>query len=280
MKAKALRGKMTGCFPRRGQERRRTVIIHEYGADKTQTVMLLHGGGLSWWNYREAAELLQDDCRVILPILDGHAGSDRSFTSIKSSAEEILAFIDGELGGSVTLLGGLSLGAQVLLEALALRDDLCRFALVESASLLPSKITRAMIGPAVASSYGLVKDRRFAELQFRSLHMKPELFEEYYRDSCAITKRDMIAFLEASTAYPLRETLARCRAELHIFVGEKESRAMRKSAELLQKTAPRSSLTVLPGLYHGEFSLNHARDYAQTVRKLLQAEADGEGKRE
>ena len=30
----------------------------EYGAHNSQTVILLHGGGLSWWNYREVAQLL------------------------------------------------------------------------------------------------------------------------------------------------------------------------------------------------------------------------------
>lgn len=24
------------------------------------TIMLLHGGGLSWWNYREEAEMIQE----------------------------------------------------------------------------------------------------------------------------------------------------------------------------------------------------------------------------
>jgi pimeloyl-ACP methyl ester carboxylesterase len=54
--------------------------FREYGADRGAVVMLLHGGGLSWWNYREAASLLAHDYHVILPILDGHAGCDRPFT--------------------------------------------------------------------------------------------------------------------------------------------------------------------------------------------------------
>ena len=58
----------------------------EYGKENQKTIVLLHGGGLSWWNYHEAAELLQGDYRVILPILDGHAGSDRSFTTIEDNA--------------------------------------------------------------------------------------------------------------------------------------------------------------------------------------------------
>ena len=30
----------------------------EYGHTNKDTVILLHGGGLSWWNYREIAEKL------------------------------------------------------------------------------------------------------------------------------------------------------------------------------------------------------------------------------
>ena len=41
----------------------------EYGKAHNEVIVLIHGGGLSWWNYREVAELLSDDYHVILPIL-------------------------------------------------------------------------------------------------------------------------------------------------------------------------------------------------------------------
>ena len=66
----------------------------EYGKENNNIILLLHGGGLSWWNYEEAAKSLQKDYHVILPILDGHAGSDKSFTSIEDNATEIIDFID------------------------------------------------------------------------------------------------------------------------------------------------------------------------------------------
>ena len=94
----------------------------EYGKENREVIILLHGGGLSWWNYREVAERLQLKFRVILPILDGHADSDRDFTTIEANAEEIIAFIDEQVGGSVDLIGGLSLGGQVLLEILSKRE--------------------------------------------------------------------------------------------------------------------------------------------------------------
>ena len=78
--------------------------FREFGEDKEQVILLLHGGGLNWWNFREEAELLQSDYHVILPILDGHAGSDRPFSSIEDNASEITDFIDEKLGGKVLLI--------------------------------------------------------------------------------------------------------------------------------------------------------------------------------
>ena len=117
------------------------------GHEKAETIILLHGGGLSWWNYRKVAEQLQQDFRVILPVLDGHAGSGREFTSIEDNASEIISFVDHQLGDSVLLIGGLSLGAQIVLEILTQRNDICRYAIVESASVIPSKLTNALIAP-------------------------------------------------------------------------------------------------------------------------------------
>ena len=65
--------------------------VVEYGKNNTDTIVLLHGGGLSWWNYRKEAELLQHRYHVVLPILDGHADSDCDFISIEQNAKEIIA---------------------------------------------------------------------------------------------------------------------------------------------------------------------------------------------
>ena len=65
----------------------------EYGKKNSDTIILLHGAGLSSWNYRREAGILASRFHVILPVLDGHEGSDRPFTSIKSAAEEIIDFI-------------------------------------------------------------------------------------------------------------------------------------------------------------------------------------------
>ena len=241
----------------------------EFGSSHSEPLLFLHGGGLSWWNYREAAGLLAPDYHVLVPVLDGHAGSDRPFTSIEDNAAEILSWIDTHLGGHVLLIGGLSLGAQVLLSLLSMRGDVCRHALVESASVIPSALTHALIGPAVSWSYPLIRSSWFARLQFRSLHMKPDLFEDYYRDSCAIRKSDMVAFMRSSTAFSLPSALRSTSASVHIYAGKKETREILFSARQIHQLLPESTETILPGLYHGEFSMSHADAYASAVRTIL-----------
>ena len=241
----------------------------EYGSENDNIILLLHGGGLSWWNYDQAAKSLQQDYHVILSILDGHAKSDKSFTSIENNAAEIIAFIDENFGGQIFLIGGLSLGGQILLEILSQRSDICRYAIVESALVIPSKLTHAMIRPAFGSCYGLIRHKWFSKLQFRSLKIRADLFDYYYMDSCAILKQDLISFLEANALYALKEPIKNCTAKVHVLIGGKENRVMRKSSEIIHQAVPNSTLQILPGLYHGEFSINHGNAYADKIREIV-----------
>ena len=127
--------------------------VIEYGERNKETMFFLHGGGLSWWNYREVGESLGQDYHVIIPILDGHAGSDREFISIEENARGIIEYIDSTCNGSVLLIGGLSLGAQILLEMLAQRRDICKYAIIESALIIPQRIINGCVEPSVYMSY-------------------------------------------------------------------------------------------------------------------------------
>ncbi len=241
----------------------------EFGKGNNRTIMLLHGGGLNWWNYREQAKLLERDYHIILPILDGHAGSDRPFSSIEDNATEMIKFIDEHLGGSVLLLGGLSLGAQVLLEMLTQRKDVCRHAIVESAAVIPSSLTHSLIGPTVGSSYFLTKRRWFAKLQFKALKMESELFEDYFRDTRAITKGNMVSILKANTSYSLKGSIKDCTSNIHVFAGQKENKEILKSVQTIKCMLPDCSVTILPNLFHGQFSLNNAEEYVKTLLSIM-----------
>ena len=203
------------------------MILKEYGDKSKATIILLHGGGLSWWNYRDVNDILKNDYHVIMPILDGHANSDKHFTSIEDNAKEIIDFIDNNLDGHVLLICGLSLGAQILIEILSERDNICDYAIIESALVIPMKLTSIMIRPAISMSYSLISKRWFSKLQFKSLKINNTLFDDYYRDTRLINKEDMISFLKASTSYQIKGTLKRTKAKVLIAVGSKENNVMK-----------------------------------------------------
>ena len=78
--------------------------IVEYGKHHRPVIMLLHGGGLSWWNYREIAKLLEENYHVILPVLDAHADSLVSFTTVEENAARLISYIDTHFGGQILAL--------------------------------------------------------------------------------------------------------------------------------------------------------------------------------
>ena len=241
----------------------------EYGIQNPDTVILLHGGGLSWWNYRDVAQLLSDRFHVVLPILDGHADSGAPFTSIEDNAARIIAHIDEYFGGNILAVGGLSLGGQIAVEMLTQRPDICRFALLESTLVKPSKLTHALIKPTFGMSFGLIKQKRFAKMQAAYLGIPQKLFDDYYRDTCKISKEDMIAFLESNSAYSIKPALRDAQAKVHIVFGSKEQSSIRTSGKLLNRMIPDSTLESLPGYNHGDLSLNHPQAYAQILLTLI-----------
>ena len=228
-------------------------------------VLLLHGGGLSWWNYREVAQKLAERYHVVLPVLDGHADSDAPFTTIEENAARLISYIETRFHGRVLAVGGLSLGGQVAVEMLSRRPDICRYALLESALVKPMKLTAALMGPTFAMSYGLIRRKWFARLQASYLGIPKALFDDYYRDTCRIGKGDMIAFLKANSLYTIKPGLSETNAKVKIVVGSREQKNIRDSAELLREAIPGSGMEILPGLRHGDLSINKPEDYVKIL---------------
>ena len=241
----------------------------EYGKEKDEVIVLLHGGGLAPWNYFEEAALLKERYHIVIPVLDGHNGSDRDFTTIEDNARAIIAYIDERFKGKVLLIGGLSLGGQILVEMLSQRRDICKFALIESALTLPMRITAALIRHAFSLSYPLIRQRWFAKLQFAALRIKPSLFEAYFSASAAIAKENMTAFLMANAGYHIKSSLQSCRAKALVLVGGKERSLMKKSAEIIHQNIPGSCLEILRGYRHGELSVNHPELYVEKIVRLM-----------
>jgi pimeloyl-ACP methyl ester carboxylesterase len=231
--------------------------------------VMLHGGGLSDWSLRKAVELLQGEYQVITPIIDGHGeDAESTFISIEDCADKLISNIDKHFGGSVELLTGLSIGAQIVIEALMRRPALAKNAVIESGLILPMKSVAQMVPSSMKMSYPLIKQKWFAKLQAKSLFIEQDMFERYYQDSMKMSLDSLINMSVSNALYDPQH-LRNITSKTLILVGEKEISAMKKSAEKLNDGIVDSRMVTLTSMGHGQVSLQNPKQYVELVKQYL-----------
>ena len=229
--------------------------IITYGEKDRKNVLLLHGGGLGPWSMETLAASLSEVYRVYVPFLPGHAGSDASFVSIEETAKDLIRIIDKHMDGSVFLVMGLSLGADIALEILSRRPEIAEHAIIESANVVPSRFPRLFLKYSIKLSFPLTRKKWFARIQFDNLKLPEEMFEKYLESTSNMKERDAERFILAARKYRLGEGIRRTNTDVHIVVGEKENRDILNSANLIDIAIPSSTLHRIPELYQGEASM-------------------------
>ena len=243
----------------------------KFGDKNKPAIILLHGGGLSWWSYKNVLDKLQAKYYVVLPIIDGHGEDGAStFISIQDSARKLIAYIDRELCGKVFLLGGLSIGAQIVTEVLSIRKDISSYGIVESALLYPIKGTKLLTVPSYRVFYGLIRREWFSKLQAKTLSVPENMFLIYYNDSLKITKESLINIALSNGNYYIKDSIKETTANILIISGEKELKIMKKSAEYLHKLIPNSELYLAKGCSHGELSLKYYEQYLKLIKDFIE----------
>lgn len=241
-----------------------------FGNKNNKSVMLLHGGGLSWWSLQEHIDAIKENYYVIAATIDGHGDDAKTtFTTIETCADKIIEYINSELNNELYAIGGLSIGAQIAVEVLSRGENTVKKALIESALVTPIKMIVAMIKPMYHMSYGLIKQKWFSKYQAKALFVPESMFDSYYEDSMKMSKQSLINMTVSNSSYEMPVSLTKCKTHALILVGSKELSSMKKSAVLLNKTIDKSSLKILDKYGHGEFSLKTPNKYNELIIDFL-----------
>ena len=106
--------------------------FHEFGDKNLPPILLIHGGGSSWWNYLRQARILSHKYHVILPTLNGHGEEfQKYYISTEDSAQEILNYVRQNYDGKLFAIGGVSLGGQIAMELLSIDSKLAEKAIID-----------------------------------------------------------------------------------------------------------------------------------------------------
>lgn len=246
------------------------MLFKDFGDKSLPTIVLLHGGGLSWWSLQNAVEALQPSYHVVTPVIDGHGeDGDETFISIEDSAKKLIAYIDNSYCGKVYAIGGLSIGAQIVTEILSVRENIAEYAIIESALVYPIKGVTTLTVPTFKLCYGLIQKKWFSKMQAKTLFVPDDLFDKYYEDSLKISKQSLINITISNGNYKLKSAIHITKSKVLIIVGEKELGIMKKSAKALHEAIPNSELQIIEKMGHGEISLVHATEYVKLLCDLF-----------
>ena len=246
------------------------MITKSWGDTINPTLILIHGGGLSWWAYDEVIQMLKEHYHVVAWVIRGHADNAHNpFISIQNSAQNLTRYIEVEHQGHVYGLIGLSLGAQIIVEAISSKHNLCNYAIVESALVCPMPLVNRSTKMMVNLSHGLIKREWFAKLQAKALNLSESLWQNYYDDSLKMSKQSLIAILKSNSSYTINKRLKETQTKVLIIAGQKEHKKMLTSAKKLNAVILNSSIYIGESLKHGELSLNHPGRFIELIETFF-----------
>lgn len=245
------------------------MIFKAFGNKEFPTIVLLHGGGLSWWSLEKVINEFQKEFHIIAPVIDGHGeDSETPFISIEEVGRKLVEYIDSEHFGKVFCIYGLSIGAQILCEVLSNREDITEFAIIESALVEPI-VGVKLIAKSTKIFYPLLSKRWFAKIQSKTLFVPDNMFEHYYRDSMRMTVETLVNITLSNGRYRLKDGIKNTHTHALIIVGEKELRKMKKSAIIIARNIKGSSIYESKGMKHGELSLAENDKFIKIIREFI-----------
>ena len=246
------------------------MLFIENGKTELPVIILLHGGGLSYWALNDIIELLKNDYHIITPIIDGH-GEDggNGFISIEDSAKKLIEYIERQFKGKVFALGGLSIGAQIVIEALSQNENAAEYVILESALVLPVAGTKALTVPVIKFSYGLIKNKWFSKMQAKTLFIPENMFEQYYNDSLKISEQSLVNIILSNGSYSIKPNIENINSKVLILAGEKEINLIKKSAKILNQKIKNSELKYIKNAGHGELSMKYPDEFVKIIKNFF-----------
>ena len=215
--------------------------FHEFGDKNLPSILLIHGGGSSWWNYLRQARILSEEYRVILPTLNGHGEEYQlDYVSTEDSALEILDYIKANCGGKLLAIGGVSLGGQIAMELLSLDSEIAEKAIIDGSLCIPQpRLARFSI--LLISLFGkLMFSKPVCKLQLRLMNKiypqlaYPDEIKNYYMEDMPRTPIKTLATIYKTYMghYKLKSRISKSKAQVLYIYGEKELNCVKASAKL------------------------------------------------
>ena len=253
--------------------------FHEFGDKNLPPILLIHGGGSSWWNYLRQARILSHKYHVILPTLNGHGEEfQKYYISTEDSAQEILNYVRQNYDGKLFAIGGVSLGGQIAMELLSIDSELAEKAIIDGSLCIPQP-RLAKISIFLVSLFGKLMFSKFScKLQLSimdKLYPKfgyPEELKTYYLEDMPRTPiKTLVTIYKTYIGYyKLKSSISKSKAKVLYIYGEKELNCVKESAGVFEQLHPDTILYEAKGYNHGYLSAYLPQEWIKLVVPFLE----------
>jgi pimeloyl-ACP methyl ester carboxylesterase len=222
-----------------------TLTIHEIGVQHTPTLIFLHGGGGAGWMWQSQLEVGGQQYHCLVPDLPEH-GASRPIApfTILSAAEAVAEVIRTRAKDGKAHVIGLSLGAQVATQLLALAPECIQSAIISSPLLRPiagaNWYTPALlrwvfwltVAPFQNSAW-------YARLNMQqAAGMPASYFPQFYAEFRQMSAANFANIMHANFQFRLPVGVEHCSAPVLVVVGKRELPTMHASARDLLAALP------------------------------------------
>ena len=253
--------------------------FHEFGDKNLPPILLIHGGGSSWWNYLRQARILSHKYHVILPTLNGHGEEfQKYYISTEDSAQEILNYVRQNYDGKLFAIGGVSLGGQITMELLSIDSKLAEKAIIDG-SLCITQPRLAKISIFLVSIFSkLMFSKSSCKLQlsimnkcYPRLAYLDELKNYFMEDMPRTPIKTLVTIYKTYIGYyKLKSSISKSKAKVLYIYGEKELNCVKESAGVFEQLHPNTILYEAKGYNHGYLSAYLPQEWLRLVVPFLE----------
>lgn len=234
----------------------------------TSHLILIHGGGVGPWMWRQQREYFTRAHTVHTPTLPGHdpAGT-HEYTTTADAARSVAREVDLEgLVGDVIVVG-FSLGGQVAIEMATLFPERVARTVVVSSLVKPWR-GGSLLARIARAAHPLSRFEWFARAQAKQLYIADVDFERYFLLSRSISAQSLESVMRANLSFqPAPDFVGSKHAALFI-AGAGEQRSLRDDLRQLSLSVPIGRFELVGGVAHGA-PLAKPREFNDLLERWL-----------
>ena len=248
------------------------LYVQETGLENEETILFLHGLGVSSWMWYDQVLSLQDHYHILNVDLPGNGESYQiEWRSFADTAAQLADLIRQRAHGGRTHLVGLSLGGYTTLHLLAQHPDLVKNVIVSGVTARPFsnawlfKLLVPLLSRAI--SWDLM-----INLNARLMQIPADVLPLYKRDSKRVLPASIKRVYDEVLAYSPPDILATLPHRLLVVAGDSEAKMILNSLGDLPALMPNATARIAPNAHHG-WNGEHPALFSQMIDAWLTDEA-------